>query len=60
MLSIDNETVIFNDVIQYNGTLFCIKIAENGNKENQKNAHPLRTRFQKGGTTNVICRITEF
>lgn len=60
MLSIDNETVMFNEVIQHNGTLFCIKIAESGSNENQETAHPSRKRFQKGETTNVICRTTEF
>jgi hypothetical protein len=30
------------EVVQKNGTLFCIKNAENGSKENQENAHTLR------------------
>jgi hypothetical protein len=30
-----------NEVVQKNGTLFCIKNAKNGSKENQENARTL-------------------
>jgi len=30
------------EVVQKNGTLFCIKNAENGSKKSQENAHALR------------------
>ncbi len=30
------------EVVQKNGTLFCIKNAKNGSKENQENARTLR------------------
>ena len=31
-----------SEVVQKNGTLFCIKNAKNGSKENQENARTLR------------------
>jgi hypothetical protein len=33
---------MISEVVQKNGTLFCIKNAKNGSKENQENSRTLR------------------
>ena len=49
--------IVISEVVQKNGTLFCIKNAENGSKENQEITRTLWAWFQRLGVPEVILRM---